>query len=133
MTILPSASAHVKSCDRPEEQSSFNVIIFKLQTLSCNGWGSRDLFGGGTPGSRACIFLSYLRSQLCSKLSSLCCKVFLLELSKTFRIAFKLHKSVFNFFPSSKRTENCGNVFSFMLIFNLSNLFDYLEKNNVSC
>jgi len=45
MTILPSASAHVKSCDRPEGLSSVNVIIFKLQALSDNDWGSRDLFG----------------------------------------------------------------------------------------
>src|SRR4028118_348031 len=44
-TVIVSFALNVKSCDRPQGQPSENVILFRLQTLLLNGWGSRDLFG----------------------------------------------------------------------------------------
>src|SRR4028118_386184 len=60
-------------------------------------WGSRDLFGGGTPGSRAAVFLNYLRLQYAATLSRYCCKIFSPQLFKISKMASKSAKSVFDF------------------------------------
>src|SRR4028118_1230628 len=60
-------------------------------------WGSRDLFGGGTPGSRAAVFLSYLPLQHFRSLSRVGCKILSPQLSKISKMVSKSAKSVFDF------------------------------------
>ena len=98
MRNLPLDSANVKSCDRPQGQSSENVIIFGLQTLVWNGLGKSWLVWCCQ--HRAVAHQSSLITHdrsISATLSRCRCKVLSPQLSKISRMASKSARSVFDF------------------------------------
>jgi hypothetical protein len=135
---------NVKSCDRPDGQPSFNVIIFELQSLYVNGLGKSWLVRCWQ--HRAVAQQSSLVTYDCSiaaTLSSDCCKVLSPQLFKISTMSSRSVKSAFDFLRlAGELAENCGRAparkppcwevsfFWYALVCGLSPQVLYQKKDN---
>jgi len=135
---------NVKSCDRPEGQPSFNVIIFELQAFWSNVLGKSWLVRCCQ--HRAVAQQSSLVTYNCSIASTLsryCCKVLSPQLCTISKMSSRFAKSAFDFLRlTGELAENCGRAparnllcwgvsfFWYTLVCGLSSQVLYQKKDN---